>query len=323
MDNNVYGDVLDTIRQLSELDEKTLTQKTLKLGEEFGELAKAVLPYENGFATTHRFVTSTKILEEVADTILCALSIAYDLGFSDEDLRDMMVEKCIKWSKLQQANIKGRFPLPFEIHITVKLQNVEQVEFFKDVCKDIGVKPIVLDLKVGVQDIMTSSVIMSDNKGAYEEMRRISNRLINHGFDVIRAKIETVPWHPAVPLISSDVNLNRYFECHINIMVNDEEKAKLVAWNDDFKIGGHFSKNMFKRLNDEDYVQMLTLRSSTITNVDVTTAPMFIQYINNVLEQLNTELGLRAGAVLKHTTEYAIYDTNIAHDTAWVTEIKE
>lgn len=319
MNNNVYGDVLDTIKQLSEIDEKTLSQKALKLGEEFGELAQAVLPYENGFATTHRFVTSTKILEEVADTMLCALSIAYDLGFSDEDLRDMMVEKCIKWSKLQQANIKGRFPLPFEIHITVKLPGPNMVEYFKDVCKDIGVKPIVLDLKAGIQDVMTSSVIMSDNKGAYEEMCRISELLKVHNFNVIRDKIETVPWHPAAPLVQYDVKPNRYFECHINIVVNDEERLKLINWNDDFNIGGHFSKNAFKRINDEDYVQMLTLRSSTITNVDVTTAPTFIQYINNVLEQLKTMSYLREGAVLKHAVEYAIYDTNIAHDTSWVT----
>jgi len=318
---NTYGDVLGTIKQLSIVDEKSLTQKALKLGEEFGELAKAVLPYENGFATTHRFVTSTKILEEVADTILCALSIAYDLGFSDEDLRDMMVEKCIKWNKLQQANIKGRFPLPFEIHITVKLLNVEQVDRFKTVCNTIGVKPIVLDLKAGVQDVMTSSVIMSDNKGAYEEMCRISALLTNSGFLVIREKIETVPWHPAAPLVSTDVNPNQYFECHINIVVNDAERAKLITWNENFKIGGHFSKNVFKRINDEDYVQMVTLRSSTITNIDVTTAPTFIQYINVVLDQLNTTSDLREGAVLKHTIEYAIYDTNIAHDTSWVTTI--
>jgi NTP pyrophosphatase (non-canonical NTP hydrolase) len=323
MDNNVYGDVLDTIKQLCAIDEKTLSQKALKLGEEFGELAKAVLPYENGFATTHRFVTSTKILEEVADTMLCALSIAYDLGFSDGDLRDMMVEKCLKWSKLQQANIKGRFPLPFEIHITVKLPGPNMVEYFKDVCNDIGVKPIVLDLKAGVQDVMTSSVIMSDNKGAYEEMCRISELLKVHNFNVIRDKIETVPWHPAAPLVHEDVNINRYFECHINIVVNDNERAKLIDWNDTFDVGGHFSKNVFKRINDEDYVQMLTLRSSTITKLNVTTAPTFIQYITNVLERLNTDLGLRDGAVLKHTIEYAIYDTNIAHDTSWVTEIKE
>lgn len=318
MDTKVYGNVLDTIKQLSATDEKTLSQKALKLGEEFGELAKAVLPYENCFATTHRFVTSSKILEEVADNILCALSIAYDLGFSDEDLRDMMVDKCIKWNKLQQANIKGRFPLPFEIHITVHASDF-QIEQFKDTCQSIGVKPIVLDLTKTFTDVMTSSVIMTDNVGAYKEMKRISECLTKTGFKVIRDKIETVPWHPAAPLFYGDVNPNRYFECHINIVVNDTERAKLIDWNNMNNVGGHFSKNVFKLINDEDYVQMLTLRSSTITKEDVTTAPTFIQYINDILEQLNTSTDLRKDAVLKHTIEYAIYDTNIAHNTSWVT----
>ena len=186
IESNVFGDVLATVKQLSSTDEKTLTQKTLKLCEETGELAKVVLPYENAFATTHRFVTANRILEEVADTLLCSLSIAYDLGFSDEDIRDMMIEKSIKWNKVQQGSVKGRFPLPFEIHITVRTDDIER---FRDKCSAIGVKPIVLDLKDDLQDVMTSSVIMTDNNGAYQEMCRISNALTRYGFNVVRIRL--------------------------------------------------------------------------------------------------------------------------------------
>lgn len=311
---------LNTIRQLSASDEKTLTQKALKLCEETGELAKVVLPYENAFATTHRFVTANRILEEVADTLLCSLSIAYDLGFTDDDIRDAMIDKSIKWNKLQQGSIKGKFPLPFEIHVTVKLPSADSIEPFKNTCARIGVKPIVLDLRDSVQDVMTSSVIMADNLGAYNEMCRISQELKDAGFHVVRDKIETVPWHPAAPTELKDVNPNLYFECHINIVVNEEERKKLVEWNDNFNIGGHFSKNVFKRINDTDFVQMLTLRSSTITKWNVNCTATFTGYIERILNVLNTELGLRPGAVLKHTIEYAIYDTNIAHDTAWVSK---
>ena len=40
-----YTDVFDTIKQLSHIDEKSLTQKALKTAEEVGELAKVVIPY--------------------------------------------------------------------------------------------------------------------------------------------------------------------------------------------------------------------------------------------------------------------------------------
>ncbi len=324
MDTNV----LATIRQLSLIDEKTLTQKALKLCEETGELAKVVLPYENAFATTHRFVTANRILEEVADTLLCSLSIAYDLGFTDDDIRDAMIEKSIKWSKLQQSSIKGKFPLPFEIHITVKLASNILVDNFKLACARIGVKPIVLDIGMrGALDVMTSSVIMTDNLGAYNEMRRISQELTDAGFDVIRDKIETVPWHPAAPTEPKDVNPNLYFECHINVVCNEEERERLVKWNEECKIGGHLSRNVFKRINDEDFIQMLTIRSTTVnTSFPIDTAGDFVQYVEMVIETLNGDENnylpnLRPNAVLKHTIEYAIYDTNVSHDTGWVTKL--
>lgn len=318
--SNPYTDVLQTIKTLSDIDEKTLVQRALKTAEEVGEMAKYVLPFENSFATTHRFVVHQKILEEAVDTMLCAMSVAYKLGYSDEEISDMMVQKCVKWSKLQQASIKGRFPIPFEIHVTVRIPHDDWIEPFKERCKQLGVKPIVLDLKEGLQDVMTSSVIMTDNIGAYNELLRISQHLRDFGYNVVRDKIETVPWHPAAPLESGDVNPNRYFECHINIVVNDEERQLLVDWNDKWNVGGHFSRNVFKRINETDFVQMYTLRSSTINiKYAVDTAPTFINYINMVLERLNGLDGLRSGAVMKHTIEYAIYDTNIAHDTSWVT----
>lgn len=311
-------DILDTIKQLSQTDEKTLTQKTLKLGEEFGELAKAVLPYENAFATTHRFVTSNKILEEVADTLLCSLSIAYELGFTDDDIRDMMVQKSIKWNKVQQANIKGRFPLPFEIHVTVKIENYK-IKRFRAECARIGVKPIILDLGQDIQDVMTSSVIMTDNVGAYDEMRRIANYLTNCDFVVVREKIETVPWHPAAPTEWEDINDNRYFESHISIVVNEEERKRLVEYCRLNHPDLHLSRNTFKKLNEDDFVQMATLRSSkSVYNREIRTHQTFERYLSEITDDLSKVSFLRPDAILKKIVEYAIYDTNIAHDTSWI-----
>ena len=307
-------DVLHTIKQLSEIDEKSLSQKTLKLGEEYGELAKVVLPYDNGFATTHRFVTANKILEEVVDTLLCSLSIAYDLGFSDDDIADVMKQKCIKWSSLQQKSIKGQYPLPFEIHITV--QSPILPHLFTESCHRIGVKPIILDLVNVHQDMMTSSIIVTDNKGAFNQMQHIARELENDGFTVIRKKIETVPWHPASPLTDEEVNPNQYFECHFNLLVNDEELAKLKGELSNQYIPLHFSKNRYKRINDDDFIQMITLRS-TSSNLGNTKGE-FEDMVKLVVSHINTSRFLREGALQKYNIEYALYDTNISHDTNWI-----
>ena len=78
-------ELLKYIKTLTDQDTKTLIGKALKTSEETGELAKKVLPYENAAGTLHRFVEKESILEECADIFLCVQSIAYQLGFSDED----------------------------------------------------------------------------------------------------------------------------------------------------------------------------------------------------------------------------------------------
>jgi NTP pyrophosphatase (non-canonical NTP hydrolase) len=113
-------DVLDYIQTLSLRDKKNLAEKALKVSEESGELSKAVLPYVSAYATNHRFVDKYKILEEVADTILASISIAYDLGFTHEDIESVIDQKSRYWQSLQDREDAAQFPLPYEIHITVE-----------------------------------------------------------------------------------------------------------------------------------------------------------------------------------------------------------
>ncbi len=200
-------DTLDYIRLLSKSDEKSLTQKALKTCEEVGELAKCVLPFENAYATTHRFVDRKKILEECADTFLCVKSIVCDMDFSEEEFEEMVLHKMKFWADLQAREGRIKYPIPFECHVTVDMRgatsNTKSIDDFKAVCAQVGVKPILLDLHLAdgavVKDMMTSSVFMGDNRKAFLELKRISNCLAENGFKVIREKIETIPWHPAAP----------------------------------------------------------------------------------------------------------------------------
>lgn len=181
------------IKNLSLKDKKNLSQKLGKVMEEAGELARVVLPYDGADGTTHRFIEKERVLEESVDVILTAISMAYELGFTHDDIEDMMWRKAEKWHGIQAKEAKVEYPIPYEIHITVdlcdyitrltnleleyevgknikpghsvlsgvpyvaldkKLLEIQAIEDFKNVCEKIGVKPIVLDLENNGESVM-------------------------------------------------------------------------------------------------------------------------------------------------------------------------
>jgi NTP pyrophosphatase (non-canonical NTP hydrolase) len=321
------------IKQLSLNDKKTLSQKALKTCEEVGELAKAVLPFDSAHGTNHRFVDREKILEEIADVHLTNISIAYSLNFTDEEIMDMIHRKSLKWSELQAREEKAQFPLPYEIHITVDgIEMKDPImcdskrfdqDYFTKVCKDyLCVKPITLDLEINggsIRDVMTSSKHFGDNRSAYEESQRIVSRLEECGFEVLRTKIESVPWHPAAPVISTGKEIPNgcYFESHIGVIISPDEKDDLNDFVNSSLTNGHLielsgkaklSRNFFKPVKDGKFVNMLTYRSNMCGR------PKFqleVEGIKHLLKEEGFEFE-------KVEVEYSIYDTNVSHDSAWI-----
>lgn len=335
----------DFIKTLSIKDKKTLSQKGLKLVEEVGELARVILPYDSAHGTNHRFIDKESILEEVVDVYLTNISIAHSLGFTDEEFNDMLVKKSEKWSQLQASEEKAEFPLPFEIHVTINPKNSVGfydekypqksvfLEDFREDCKEIGVKPIVIDLEINdgyiIKDIMTSSKHFGDNRSAYEESMRIVRNLEDRGYDVVRNKIESVPWHPSAPVISTGKEIPNgcYFEAHIGVVINPEQKTELNNFvrslEDKYAIQfsgvgdpltslsgtAKLSQNFFKKSKDGNkFVNMLTYRSNMCGS------PKFKLEVEGI-KHLLTEEGFEFEKV---ETEYAVYDTNVTHDSKWI-----
>jgi len=316
----------DFIKDLSIKDKKTLSQKGLKLAEEVGELARAILPYDSAPGTNHRFSDREQILEEIVDVYLTNISIAHSLGFTDEEMTDMLNKKSKKWAELQLKEEVTTFPLPFEIHITVDLEKLLETNFtidnFREDCKSIEVKPIVLDLEMkegSIKDVMTSSKHFGDNRSAYEEANRIANELTSFGYKVVRKKIETVPWHPAVPVLSKgEIPNGCYFESHIGVTITPDEKQRLsdlvnntLCDFDEVELSGtcKLSQNFFKKSKDgSKYVNMLTYRSNKCGSP---TFKLEVETIKEVL--ISNGFGFE-----KVEVEYALYDTNVNHDAKWI-----
>jgi NTP pyrophosphatase (non-canonical NTP hydrolase) len=347
----------DYIKNLSIKDRKTLSQKALKTCEEVGELAKAILPFDSAPGTNHRFIDRDKILEEIADVYLTNISIAYSLNFTDEEITEMIQKKAVKWQEIQAKEDNSSFPLPFEIHVSVdfdtlftniwseKIQSKGVIRYpiedrkserkewmskildkFKDDCSKIGVKPIVIDLEINngstIKDIMTSSKHFGDNRSAYEESERIARELSKCGYRVVRKKIETVPWHSAAPVVDGVIPIPNdcYFESHIGVVITPEQKENLNNFvdflNDTFEhseSGGiaKMSQNFFKKSNDgSKFINMITYRNN-LCGYDT---------FKEEVEMIKYSLVSNGFEFEKVEVEYAIYDTNVSHDNAWLKE---
>lgn len=332
----------DFIKDLSIKDKKTLSQKGLKLVEEVGELARAILPYDSAPGTNHRFSDREQILEEIVDVYLSNISISHSLGFTDEEVNEMLNKKSKKWAQLQLKEEAATFPLPFEIHITVNVVDEWdgkatlfgfEIEHFRNSCEEIGVKPIVLDLEMkegSIKDVMTSSKHFGDNRSAYEEANRITNKLTSFGYKVVRKKIETVPWHPAAPTFNTGEPIPNgcYFESHIGIVITPDEKPYLEGFVEELnagffspsrgfsrpsqiELGGtcKLSQNFFKKSKDgSKFVNMLTYRDSMTCKEDFERDVELIKFLLN-----EDKFGFE-----KVEVEYALYDTNVNHDSKWI-----
>jgi len=310
--------ILDYIQELSKRDKKNLSQKVSKVFEEGGELAKVALPFDSAYACRHRFVDKHNILEEVVDTVLAAISIAYDLGFEHEDIEEMMFEKSQMWQGLQAKEESANFPLPYEIHVTVERDNEMPLEdfikLFQNACTKLNVKAIVLDLENSEgdlsNDVMTSSKYVGDNRGVYEELQRISGSLKRLGYKVVREKVETAPWHPGAPQKEGEsMPTGCYFESHIGVEFDGSKEAREELTASARRVNGHLSKNVFKKIDDGKYILMITIRDYHVGREE------FEFKIKTAIEQLRND-----GWIMpkKEIVEFATYDTKISHDYLWL-----
>lgn len=197
-------------------------------------------------------------------------------------------------------------PLHYEIHVTVK---TEEVNRFMEECGAIGVKPIVLDLQKqdggSIQDVMTSSKLIGDDEIAFTYMRNVSRLLTDKGFNIVREKIETVPWHPKAIVHGKD-SKEGYFETHFPVLVAPVylPDLQVTAKNQ----GLHLSKNPFKVRSDGGLIQMATLRKNVALGC-------FMNWYKASMIWLDEH---RFHVIKSPDVEYALHDSNVSHDSQWV-----
>ena len=98
--------IIEKIKHLSIKEPKTLEQMALKLSEESGEVAQAVLSYTKASGNQYKQLTTSDIKEECIDTLLVSLALYYKLADDpDTELPDLLNKKITKW----QAHLNDWF----------------------------------------------------------------------------------------------------------------------------------------------------------------------------------------------------------------------
>jgi NTP pyrophosphatase (non-canonical NTP hydrolase) len=96
---------LELIRSLTKLDGKTKVQRALKLCEETGEVAAAILSETNAPGCEYKKLDINDVKEEIADVIILAGSLIADYGFSDDEINQQIIKKCEKWKKVLKLGL--------------------------------------------------------------------------------------------------------------------------------------------------------------------------------------------------------------------------
>jgi len=188
----------------------------------------------------------------------------------------------------------------YEIHVTVEMSDVEK---FKSLCAEIDSKAIIIafDKDTIPSQFMTSDNIPDDLLKTYARMSEVVNFFKSKGINVLRKKIETVPWHPDAK--KKKLSKKQYFETHFGIELASQAEKELLKK----EIPIHWSRNAFKKLEDGKFIQMGTLR---LAECGATYFPLKAHY-----KRLITELGF---CIKKEITEFCLYDSNLDLDKEWM-----
>ena len=186
----------------------------------------------------------------------------------------------------------------YEIHVTVETEDFEK---FEEDCKKIGVKAIKLEnfSKSGsLFDVMTSSTFKTGLlMEAHIYMLEIAYYLESKGYNVLRHKLETTLKNIYIPACKDG-----YGESHTTVICD----------------------------GNRDIIDDISSRTEAFVSTN-TNKPnkvlITIREHSNDLELLKSKTDemiilLNKSAIFAEKTiyEYCIYDSNLAHDDAWITK---
>jgi hypothetical protein len=199
----------------------------------------------------------------------------------------------------------------FEAHITVELPANRQPSYFRQICAEIGVKAIHIELPSGEtpSHFITGSLHSGSFQKVTQEVERLAGQFEISDLKPTRWKIEAMVQNDAVPLSDEAARArpySNYFEFHTKVTLLDYEQTdSLNAVCNQF--GAHLARSASNKFSSGATQRFVTLR---FHNEGRHTA-------DAVFENLLTELRLAGYAPAHILKEYVVLDTNLDLDAGW------
>lgn len=199
----------------------------------------------------------------------------------------------------------------YESHVTVRAADEATRERFKTLCRELGVKPVLIDLPEGVNPSqpMTSSY----HRGTVEEAAAATAGLVRAvraaGFAVVRVKLEAVATNAGVPTDADAGYLptDCYFEFHVKLALppgGDDSRLNDLCRRHD----AHLSRNAFKTRADGRAERFVTLR---VYHAGKQTA-------FRRLDRLAAALTAAGFEIVNTQKEYSLFDSHVGLDAGWL-----
>jgi hypothetical protein len=93
--------MMSLINQIMDMDNRSIEQRVIKTGEEYGEMCEAVSSASGVIGCEYKGKTMDDVVEESWDTIICALSVALQAkpSMTPKEHKELFMRKLIKWEQ--------------------------------------------------------------------------------------------------------------------------------------------------------------------------------------------------------------------------------
>ncbi|AFY52873.1 hypothetical protein Riv7116_0269 [Rivularia sp. PCC 7116] len=200
----------------------------------------------------------------------------------------------------------------FEAHVTVKADNLAWRVKFNELCQNLNIKCVFIELPQGVvrSQPMTASYHYGTLKDVLQKINRIAQKIKNADFEITRIKIEAMVSNRDIPI--SDIEAQKlpksnYFEFHVKVILPASENLEVLR-NYCLRHDAHLSTNAFKKLADGKQTRFITMRIYDMGYKSAQTR------FDNLLQFLKA----KEFKLSQQQREYTVYDSNSSLDAGWI-----
>lgn len=200
----------------------------------------------------------------------------------------------------------------FETHITVSLNNLDEVNRLQQWSGHHGLKFLHIVLDRGVT--ASQPMLKRHGWGHFTNELAIATTLCQslkcEGFSAVRIKMEIAPWNDSVPKSTPEARNHppdQYFEHHIKLLLEPfTEIASLMELAEQHS--AHLSHNVLQAREDNCHERFVTQRCVAIGH----------QEAQQQLQRLLDAIAILDFTVIAVEEEFVVYDSNLDLDKGWI-----